>query len=155
MGQRPDACRASAEPCAGGDPGCAPLTRTNFLTASEWSRHRSTHRGSQPGKSLRESCSVDEKRREAERRRGLDARPLAPDWLIERGLSRRNAVYVHVGDCWNAGSQSKGVGRDQPVRARRGRRCLPAVPAGYGPGHPREKPQKRRAQAPTCAAGRG
>ncbi|WP_326673039.1 DUF6233 domain-containing protein [Streptomyces canus] len=36
---------------------------------------------------------------------------------MERGLSRHNAVYVHVGDCWNAGSRSKGVERDQALRA--------------------------------------
>jgi hypothetical protein len=60
---------------------------------------------------------ADEERREAERQRGLAARQPAPDWLLERGLSRRNAVYVHVGGCWNAGSRSKGVERDQAVRA--------------------------------------
>ncbi|WP_328749659.1 DUF6233 domain-containing protein [Streptomyces sp. NBC_00285] len=60
---------------------------------------------------------ADEEKREAERQRGIAARPPAPDWLIERGLSRQNAVYVHVGDCWNAGSRSKGVERDQAVRA--------------------------------------
>ncbi|MFK4100867.1 DUF6233 domain-containing protein [Streptomyces sp. NPDC019531] len=53
----------------------------------------------------------------AERQRGLAARPPAPDWLIERGRSQRNAVYVHVGGCWNAGSRSKGVERDQVLRA--------------------------------------
>ncbi|QUC63001.1 hypothetical protein IOD14_43105 [Streptomyces sp. A2-16] len=60
---------------------------------------------------------ADEEKREAERQRGIAARPPAPDWLIERGLSRQHAVYVHVGDCWNAGSRSKGVERDQALRA--------------------------------------
>ncbi|MGY1579125.1 DUF6233 domain-containing protein [Streptomyces sp. MN13] len=57
-------------------------------------------------------------RREAERQRGLAARPPAPDWLIEQSLSRDVApVYVHVGGCHMAGKRSKGVGRDQALRA--------------------------------------
>ncbi|WP_405556599.1 DUF6233 domain-containing protein [Streptomyces canus] len=60
---------------------------------------------------------AEEEKRETERQRGIAARPPAPDGLIERGLSRHNAVYVHVGDCWNAGSRSKGVERDQALRA--------------------------------------
>jgi hypothetical protein len=60
---------------------------------------------------------AQEEQREAERRHRLAARPPAPDWLIERGLSQHNAVYVHVGGCWNAGSRSKGVERDQALRA--------------------------------------
>nr|WSZ19534.1 DUF6233 domain-containing protein [Streptomyces canus] len=60
---------------------------------------------------------AQEEQREAERQHGLAARPPAPDWLIERGLSQRNAVYVPVGGCWNAGSRSKGVERDQALRA--------------------------------------
>ncbi|MFD8233667.1 DUF6233 domain-containing protein [Streptomyces sp. NPDC059696] len=60
---------------------------------------------------------ADEERRQAEHRRGLEARPPAPDWLIERGLSGREAVYVHVGGCWTAGRRSKGVDRDHARRA--------------------------------------
>jgi hypothetical protein len=60
---------------------------------------------------------ADEERREAERRRGEEMRPPAPDWLIERGLSGRDAVYVHVGGCWNAGKRSRGVPREQALRA--------------------------------------
>ncbi|MFF4351447.1 DUF6233 domain-containing protein [Streptomyces sp. NPDC001530] len=41
----------------------------------------------------------------------------AADWLIEQGLSGREPVYVHVGGCWNAGKRSRGVERDQAVRA--------------------------------------
>ncbi|MFH8498419.1 DUF6233 domain-containing protein [Streptomyces coeruleorubidus] len=40
-----------------------------------------------------------------------------PDWLIERSLSGRDAVYVHVGGCWNAGKRSKGVTREQTLHA--------------------------------------
>ncbi|WP_189190883.1 DUF6233 domain-containing protein [Streptomyces albiflavescens] len=58
-----------------------------------------------------------EKQREAEGQRGFDARPPAPDWLIEQGLSGRDPVYVHVGGCWNAGKRSRGVERDQALRA--------------------------------------
>ncbi|MGW0614786.1 DUF6233 domain-containing protein [Streptomyces sp. NPDC002788] len=56
--------------------------------------------------------------REAERQRGVEARPPTPDWLIERGLDRDSApIYVHVGDCWNAGKRSRGVERDRALRA--------------------------------------
>ncbi|KDN75489.1 hypothetical protein DF19_24005 [Streptomyces olindensis] len=60
---------------------------------------------------------ADEERRRAERRRGLLARPSAPDWLIERGLSGQEAVYVHVGGCWNAGQRSGRVDREHARRA--------------------------------------
>ncbi|MFH9067608.1 DUF6233 domain-containing protein [Streptomyces coeruleorubidus] len=36
---------------------------------------------------------------------------------MERGLSGREAVYVHVGGCWNAGKRSKGVTREQALHA--------------------------------------
>jgi hypothetical protein len=59
-----------------------------------------------------------EERRQAERRRGIEARPPAPDWLIERGLDGHSpAVYVHVGGCHMAGKRSKGIERDQALRA--------------------------------------
>ncbi|MCX4462377.1 DUF6233 domain-containing protein [Streptomyces sp. NBC_01728] len=58
-----------------------------------------------------------EGQREAERRRGEQARPPEPDWLIEQGLNGRAAVYVHVGGCRMAGKRSKGVARDQALRA--------------------------------------
>ncbi|MFF1447826.1 DUF6233 domain-containing protein [Streptomyces sp. NPDC058274] len=58
-----------------------------------------------------------EERREAERRRGAEARPAVPDWLIEQGLSGRAPVYVHVGGCWSAKKRCRGVGRDQALRA--------------------------------------
>ena len=55
--------------------------------------------------------------REAERQRGIAARPPAPDWLIEQSLNGRQAVYVHVGGCHMAGKRSRGVERDQALRA--------------------------------------
>ncbi|MFE2832136.1 DUF6233 domain-containing protein [Streptomyces mirabilis] len=58
-----------------------------------------------------------EERRQAEQRRGEQARPPDPDWLIEQGLSGRAAVYVHVGGCRMAGKRSRGVERDQALRA--------------------------------------
>ncbi|GAX57154.1 hypothetical protein SO3561_08724 [Streptomyces olivochromogenes] len=58
-----------------------------------------------------------EERREAERQHGLAARPPAPDWLIEHGPSGQDSMYVHTGDCWNAGKRSKGVTRDTALRA--------------------------------------
>ncbi|MFE2563002.1 DUF6233 domain-containing protein [Streptomyces mirabilis] len=54
---------------------------------------------------------------EVEQRRGEQARPPDPDWLIEQGLSGRAAVYVHVGGCRMAGKRSRGVERDQALRA--------------------------------------
>jgi hypothetical protein len=58
-----------------------------------------------------------EERRQAEQRRGEQARPPEPDWLIEQGLDGRQAVYVHVGGCHMAGKRSRGVQRDQALRA--------------------------------------
>ncbi|MFE4818657.1 DUF6233 domain-containing protein [Streptomyces sp. NPDC056704] len=58
-----------------------------------------------------------EERRQAEQRRGEQVRPPEPDWLIEQGLSGRAAVYVHVGGCRMAGKRSRGVERDQALRA--------------------------------------
>jgi hypothetical protein len=58
-----------------------------------------------------------EERRQAELRRGEQARPPEPDWLIEQGLDGRQAVYVHVGGCHMAGKRSRGVQRDQALRA--------------------------------------
>jgi hypothetical protein len=55
--------------------------------------------------------------REAERRHGEQTRPPQPDWLIEQGLSGRQAVYVHRGDCHMAGKRSHGVQQDQALRA--------------------------------------
>jgi hypothetical protein len=57
-------------------------------------------------------------RREQEHQRGIAARPPAPDWLLEMGLNRdAPPVQVHVGGCWNAGKRSKGVPRDEALRA--------------------------------------
>ncbi|MFA3840556.1 DUF6233 domain-containing protein [Streptomyces aureus] len=60
---------------------------------------------------------ASEERREAERRHGEQAGPPAPDWLIEMGLGGRDPVYVHVGGCHMAGKRSRGVERDQALRA--------------------------------------
>jgi hypothetical protein len=57
-------------------------------------------------------------RREQERQRGIDARPPAPDWLIEQGLNRdAPPVYVHIGGCHMAGKRSKGAPRGAAMRA--------------------------------------
>ncbi|MEK0101254.1 DUF6233 domain-containing protein [Streptomyces sp. NPDC056121] len=58
-----------------------------------------------------------EERRETERQRGAQAQPPDPDWLIEMGLGGRDPVYVHVGGCHMAGKRSRGVDRDQALRA--------------------------------------
>ncbi|MGW6275662.1 DUF6233 domain-containing protein [Streptomyces sp. NPDC055060] len=58
-----------------------------------------------------------EGRREAERIRGQQARPPAPDWLIEQGLDGRAPVYLHAGGCHMAGKRSRGVTQDQACQA--------------------------------------
>ncbi|GGQ48660.1 DUF6233 domain-containing protein [Streptomyces mutabilis] len=61
---------------------------------------------------------TDEERREAERRRGVEEKPAPPDWLLERGLNGHSPpVYVHAGDCWNAGKRSTGIDQEQARRA--------------------------------------
>ena len=57
--------------------------------------------------------------RESERRRGIAARPPAPDWMIEQSLNSHHTppVYVHAGGCPMAGKRSKGVTREEAVRA--------------------------------------
>ncbi|WP_327691665.1 DUF6233 domain-containing protein [Streptomyces sp. NBC_00461] len=60
----------------------------------------------------------DEERREAERQRGVQARPPAPEWLLEVGLNgHAPPVFVHAGDCWMAGKRSRAISRDQARRA--------------------------------------
>ncbi|MEV0220924.1 DUF6233 domain-containing protein [Streptomyces sp. NPDC050704] len=48
---------------------------------------------------------------------GGQARPAPPEWLIEPGLNRTAPLAVHVGGCWRAGKRSRGVTRDQALRA--------------------------------------
>ncbi|ANJ12136.1 DUF6233 domain-containing protein [Streptomyces parvulus] len=61
---------------------------------------------------------ADEERIAAERQRGIEARPAPPDWLLEQGLNGHSPpVYVHAGDCWNTGKNSKGISQDQARRA--------------------------------------
>lgn len=60
---------------------------------------------------------TEEQQRQAEKARGEQARPPAPDWLIEQGLDGRAAVYVHVGGCHMAGKRSRGVSQDQARQA--------------------------------------
>ncbi|MFJ9101265.1 DUF6233 domain-containing protein [Streptomyces sp. NPDC102405] len=80
---------------------------------------------------------ADEERRQQERQRGIQARPPAPDWLLEVGLNRdAPPVYIHAGDCWNAGKRSKGISRDEALRALAGGvkacgACRPDTALGY------------------------
>ena len=56
--------------------------------------------------------------REAERQRGIERRPPAPDWLLEVGLNRDSPpVQVHVGGCWNSGKRTRGIDRGEALRA--------------------------------------
>ncbi|WP_416476883.1 DUF6233 domain-containing protein [Streptomyces sp. LKA04] len=56
--------------------------------------------------------------REREVQQGRERRPPPPEWLLEQGLNRDSPpVQVHVGGCWNSGKRSKGVTRDDAVRA--------------------------------------
>lgn len=66
---------------------------------------------------VRAAIAAAEKR-EAERQRGIAARPPAPDWLLEAGLNRDSPpVYVHVGGCHMAGKRSRGIARGAALRA--------------------------------------
>ncbi|MGA4844848.1 DUF6233 domain-containing protein [Streptomyces sp. G5(2025)] len=61
---------------------------------------------------------ADEERREAERIRGQQARPPAPDWLIELGIGQgKPQVCVHVGGCRMAGTRSRSAGPAQAHQA--------------------------------------
>lgn len=61
---------------------------------------------------------AEEERRQAERQRGLEARPPVPDWILEHGLNRDGPpVAVHVGGCYMARKRWKGVPRDVALRA--------------------------------------
>jgi Family of unknown function (DUF6233) len=60
---------------------------------------------------------AEEERREAERRRGEEARPPAADWVVQMSLGSQHPVAVHVGGCQMAGKRWRPVGRDQAVRA--------------------------------------
>ncbi|MFF9363892.1 DUF6233 domain-containing protein [Streptomyces griseoluteus] len=42
---------------------------------------------------------TDGERREVERQRGQQARPPAPEWVLQLGPDPRNVEAVHVGDC--------------------------------------------------------
>lgn len=61
---------------------------------------------------------AEAERREQERQQGEQARPPAPDWMLEPGIGRDAVpVYVHEGGCWNAAKRSRGVPRDVALRA--------------------------------------
>ncbi|OQQ13058.1 hypothetical protein B0675_36475 [Streptomyces sp. M41(2017)] len=60
-----------------------------------------------------------EEQRQLERRRGEQARPPAPDWLLEQGLNGGRPVYVHRGDCHMAGKRRSGITEDQARQALR------------------------------------
>ncbi|MGW7818775.1 DUF6233 domain-containing protein [Streptomyces puniciscabiei] len=90
-----------------------PLTRLDML---RFARRVVEHQAARQ-LALMDRWIADEERREAERQRRLATRQAAPDWLIERGLNGRTAVYVHVGGCTGAGGRAAEVGRNQAVRA--------------------------------------
>ncbi|QKW31473.1 hypothetical protein HUT11_35510 (plasmid) [Streptomyces seoulensis] len=60
---------------------------------------------------------ADEERRQVEKQRGIEARPPAPDWLLELGLNRDALpVGVHVGGCHMAGKRVRGIERGEALR---------------------------------------
>lgn len=70
----------------------APLTRLDLLRFLERVQERDLART--------RKWIEDEERGQAERIRGEQARPPAPDWLIEQGIGQgRPPVYVHAGHC--------------------------------------------------------
>ncbi|WP_225080432.1 DUF6233 domain-containing protein [Streptomyces sp. CoT10] len=57
-------------------------------------------------------------RRQAEQQRGEQARPPAPDWVLELGLNRDALpVALHAGVCHMAGQRQRGVPREVALRA--------------------------------------
>jgi hypothetical protein len=66
---------------------------------------------------VRQAIAAAEQR-EAERQHGIEAPPPQPDWILDMGLNREGPpLYVHAGDCWNAGRRSRGISRDEALRA--------------------------------------
>jgi hypothetical protein len=60
---------------------------------------------------------AEAERREREQQRGRQARPPAPDWLLEMGLNRNSPPnLVHEGHCHMAGKRSRGIGRTDALR---------------------------------------
>jgi hypothetical protein len=79
---------------------------------------------------------ADEERRQTEQRQGEENRPPTPDWLLEVGLNRDQAVYVHRGGCWNAAKRSRGVEETEARQALAGGvtacpHCRPDSELGY------------------------
>lgn len=57
-------------------------------------------------------------RQETERQRAQAARPPAPDWLLETGISaNQHPVAVHVGGCHMAGKRSRSITRTEAAHA--------------------------------------
>lgn len=78
-------------------------------TMETWLQHSLTQ--------VRHAIAVAEQR-ETERQRGKKTRPAPPDWMIEHGLNRdAPPVQVHTGGCWAAGKRSRGVTREDALRA--------------------------------------
>ncbi|MEU5772757.1 DUF6233 domain-containing protein [Streptomyces venezuelae] len=65
-----------------------------------------------------EKWIAEEQQRQAEQRRGEQARPPVPDWILEVGIGAdKLPVAVHVGGCHMSGKRTRGIPRDQAVRA--------------------------------------
>ncbi|MFD5294798.1 DUF6233 domain-containing protein [Streptomyces mutabilis] len=85
---------------------------------------------------VREAIARAEQR-EREQQYAAEHRPPPPDWLLEQGLNKDSPpVQVHVGGCWNAGKRSRGVARDDALRAlaagvRACSACRPDSELGY------------------------
>ncbi|MEV0114663.1 DUF6233 domain-containing protein [Streptomyces sp. NPDC050844] len=88
-----------------------PLTRLDLLRFLERVQERDLART--------RKWIADEERREAERIRGEQARPPAPNWFIELGIGQGSPVYVHEGHCGMApqSPRLKGITREQAREA--------------------------------------
>jgi hypothetical protein len=60
---------------------------------------------------------ADEERRQTEQENAAARRPPTPDWIIERGLNARHAVYVHAGGCHMTGKRIRPVTEGQARQA--------------------------------------
>ncbi|MER8030679.1 DUF6233 domain-containing protein [Streptomyces bauhiniae] len=68
-----------------------------------------------------DTAIADAERQEAERQRGQQARPPAPEWVLQLGQNPRNVEAVHVGDCPipRKSRRTRGINRQQAFDALR------------------------------------
>ncbi|MFD4788262.1 DUF6233 domain-containing protein [Streptomyces sp. NPDC058459] len=68
-----------------------------------------------------DAAIADAERQEAEQQRGQQARPPAPDWILQLGVNPANVEALHTGDCPapRKSRRTRGITREQAVDALR------------------------------------